>query len=202
MENFIKIFDSIKTPLFAIISALMGTFFGYKFGVKQLVLRKRLEFIEKQIKEFYSPMVSLVTDINSKIKLTNKISKISDEEWSKIFKGLGPREYEILRKDNNIVKFSKIFDYHKEEFLREIFPSYKKMLEIFREKFWLALPETRKWYNDFSDFIGIWDRHLEKSLPLELGLRIGHAGKELVPFFENLSKTLDFLLGKLEKGKP
>jgi len=138
MEYFLKIFDSIKGFLFTIVGALVGAYGVYKYGLKQSQIKARLEFIEKQIQEFYSPMVGLITDIIAKNELRIKISKASDVEWRKIMEDVTPVVYEHLKDNSEIKKFSKIIEYDNEELIRHIIPSYKKMLVIFQEKIWLT----------------------------------------------------------------
>jgi hypothetical protein len=67
------------------------------------------------------------------------------------------------------------------------------MLAIFREKLWLAAPETRAFLGPLSDFVDIWDRWLAEAIPPEVIKNLGHTEQPLEPFYEHLEKKHDEL---------
>ena len=72
------------------------------------------------------------------------------------------------------------------------------MLKIFTDNYWLAEPETRKWYSELAEFIEIWERSLSNSMPNEVVEKIGHDEKKLNGFYEDLEKHIDIIRMKLE----
>jgi len=71
------------------------------------------------------------------------------------------------------------------------------MAAIFRDNYYLAEKRTRKFFRPLIEFVDIWDRWLDKSIPHEVVEELGHGEKPLHPFYEDLEKTHDELRNKL-----
>jgi hypothetical protein len=72
-------------------------------------------------------------------------------------------------------------------------PLYRRMLETFREKMWLAEPETRQYLSALIEFVDVWERHIRGTMPGEVVLEINHTEQNLHPFYEHLTQTHDRL---------
>jgi len=80
-------------------------------------------------------------------------------------------------------------------------PGYRKMLSIFRDKMWLAEMSTRHYYRELVEFVELWERWLNRTLPAEVVKRIGHDESRLHPLYENVSDRLETIRTRLqEKG--
>ena len=85
--------------------------------------------------------------------------------------------------------------------LREVLmPLYRDMLSLFRDRMWLAEPETRKYFKDFLRFIDIWERWLRETITGEVIGRLGHGEEALFPFYAHLAKVHDRLQLELRDG--
>ena len=89
--------------------------------------------------------------------------------------------------------FEKLTEYDNRQLVEELLPSYRKMIEIYRDKYWLADPASRVHFDTLIAFVEIWDRWLDKSLPAEVLEMIGHEEETLYPFYEHLQTKHDEL---------
>src|SRR5262245_41507759 len=55
-----------------------------------------------------------------------------------------------------------------------LMPRYRDMVNVFREKMWLAEPATRDHYNALIEFVDVWDNILAGKLPRSIAPAIGH----------------------------
>ncbi len=69
-------------------------------------------------------------------------------------------------------------------------PYYRKMLSTFTENYWLAEPETCKFYSELSEFVELWERFLAESIPGEVIKKLKHSEEKLQPFYSELEKQL------------
>ncbi len=81
-------------------------------------------------------------------------------------------------------------------------PLYRKMLSVFTENYWLAEPETRKWYSEFCKFVELWERWLAEKIPGDVIKQLDYDDeKKLQLFYEDLEKQTDQLRNKLSGNK-
>jgi hypothetical protein len=71
-------------------------------------------------------------------------------------------------------EFTRIIEYDNTKLYEELLPAYRKMVELFRECYWLAEPETRTHYADLLEFVEVWNRWIDKALPPEVLERLDH----------------------------
>ncbi|MGQ0663755.1 MAG: hypothetical protein ACT4P2_09240 [Pseudomonadota bacterium] len=102
--------------------------------------------------------------------------------------------------DEHSPQFKAIIEYDNKQLRETLLPAYRQMAATFRDKLWLAEVETRDFYPRLIEFIEIWDRSIDESLPTEVLEALGHTEKKLHPFFEHLQATLDRLRGILADG--
>ena len=70
-------------------------------------------------------------------------------------------------------------------------PAYTKLIDLFRENYWLAEPVTREFYGEVLEFVDIWNRWVEKALPGEVLKRLEHAEAKLTGFYEHIQSQHD-----------
>ena len=187
-------FAKIASPYFL---TLFSAYIGYRFGVDQYRKQKKLEFVERQIREFYSPMLGCLNQIRAKSELRYEISKVSDLAWKKIV-AQHPQPFEDHEK--YFEPFKKSILYDNDQLRNELIPLYDKMAMIFSENYWLAEPETRKWYSELSMFVDLWHRWLDETIPSEVIRDMNHTEERLKPPYENLNTSLE-KLQKILVGK-
>ena len=203
MENqeseLFRIFHSV-IPAF---SGLLGVFVGYWLTIRRERLSRKLDFIEKQLCDFYSPMVGFFSDIFALNELEKKISECADDTWRELAKeNLQSNDYgeRQTRHNERWKKFKPIIDYNNQQTYEKLVPFYRKMLELFREKLYLADQDTRDYYSNLVEFVNIWDRCQANSLPPEVTEKLNH-GNQIVAFKKHLEQRYNKLRVKLQEAK-
>jgi hypothetical protein len=170
--------------LAALGGALGGALLGAWLTGRQQQTERRAAFLEHQLRDFYSPLVSLHEQILAKTRMREKVLRTAQED---------PR-----------VKGSQkdlLMQHDADHFVEELFPDYQSMLRIFRDNLWLAQAETRSYFPALFEFVEIWNRWLKETLPAEMVHIIGHNEEPLHPFYEHLRRKHDELQARLSKGK-
>ena len=99
-------------------------------------------------------------------------------------------------------EFKRIIEYDNDKLNEALLPAYRKMLELFRESYWLAEQETRAYYDGLVEFVEVWNRWTDKALPAEVLKRLEHSEDNLAPFYEHIERTHDAICQKLKNGAP
>jgi hypothetical protein len=155
---------------------------------------RQLSYVERQLEEFYSPMVGCLRKIKAKSNLRYEISQISDIAWREICEA---RPQPFLDHEKYFEPFHKTIEYDNKQLQDEIIPLYDQMLTIFTQKYWLAYPSTRQWYPQLTTFVELWNRWLNHSIPVEVIKKMDHSEVNLQPFYDDLEKQLNELHKKL-----
>jgi hypothetical protein len=176
------------------LSTLLAVYLGYWFSTKQMKKQKRLEFIERQLREFYSPMIGCLKKIKAKSELRFEISKASDPAWRKI---CDEHPKLFIDHEKYFEPFKKSIMYDNKQLREELIPLYDEMVSIFTKNLWLVNSTTRKWYSELSVFVDLWHRWLEKSIPAEVIQKMNHTEKRLKPFYQDIENQLEKLQKEL-----
>lgn len=157
-------------------------------------IERRLGFVDRQLKEFYSPMVGHWRKIKAKSELRHNIFKTSNTVWQKIVAAHPPpsTDSEKWREP-----FDKSREYDRTQLRQELIPLYEEMLAIFTKNFWLADPTTREWYDELSRFVDLWQRSLRNAIPDDVLVELGHTESRLIPFYQDLERQLDELRAQI-----
>jgi hypothetical protein len=159
---------------------------------------RKLEFIERQIEEFYSPMLGCLRKIQAKSLLRFEIEKVSEGTWKEICE---KHPSPFLDHEKYFEPFMKTIRYNNDQLRKEIIPLYDEMVVIFTDKYWLATPSTRKWFSELSAFVDLWHRWFEETIPNEVIQQIGHNEDQLKPFYKELECQIDTLYKTLSYPK-
>jgi hypothetical protein len=89
--------------------------------------------------------------------------------------------------------YKSIIEYDNKQLREELMPLYRKMLDLFTEKYWLADEATRIFYQDFFEFVEIWERYLAESLPGEVLAKLDHSEENVLQFYEHIENKLSTL---------
>lgn len=185
--------------LSSILGALVGAWVVYYFGIRQLVLQRRLAFTERQLAEFYAPLAGLRKQIRAKSELRTRISSAADAAWRDLCESYGG--HPMVDHDTRFAPFKKIIDYENEQLKGELVPMYRQMLALFTERYHLADGSTRGYYEGFLEFVELWNRWLADSIPAEVIERLDHREDKVQPFYEHLEAKVSELQEKIARGK-
>lgn len=164
-------------------------FAGYWLSSRGEKNKNNREFIEKQIAEFYSPMLGLRKKIVVLSELRVDISKATDESWKETVKD----KTVGWNSDDAFIPYEKSIEYDNQQLREKIIPLYDQMVNLFTQKYWLANESTKQWYNELIRFVEIWHRWLLKSIPTESLQDLDHKESRLHPFYKNLEEELNKL---------
>ena len=76
-------------------------------------------------------------------------------------------------------------------------PRYREMIDVFRQKMWLAQPETREYFKQLVEYVDVWDKTLARTLPHSIASAVGHTEKNLHPFYDHLEAMHDKLRSEI-----
>lgn len=133
-------------------------------------------------------------------ELRQKISQSADNHRRKICNDAresGGPEYLEQVTDDRRDEFMKSIEYDNRQLNESLLPSYIKIETIFRDNYYLAENKTREFFRPLIEFNDIWQRWLDRSIPLEVVKELGHEEELLQPFYDNLEKTHNKLRAKL-----
>ena len=191
---------SISVPALA---GLAGVVVGAWLTGRRERNQRRLAFVERQLKDFYSPMLGLRNEIRMRSELRVRIHDAADVVWREFCEQARQVSVEALGQISQTrgPEFTKLIDYENKQLQEELLPAYRQMAKLFRENLWLADPDTREHYQRLIEFIELWDRWLAKSIPGEVIERLGHSEDNLKPFYDHLQRRHDDLRAKIKQGK-
>lgn len=201
-EHSIDVGRLIVTVAIPAISGLAGVAIGSWLTSLREQKQRKLAFLEKQLSMFYSPMLGLRNEVKVLGSIRARVQAEANTVWEALCSSVGDHNFEAgqrLPKERG-PEFERIVKYDNAKLHGELMPAYKKMAEIFRENYWLAEPETRSYYVELIEFVEIWNRWLDQSLPVEVLKRLDHGESNLAAFYEQVEQTHDGIRQKLKSG--
>lgn len=154
---------------------------------------RRVAFKRQQLQEFYGTLLAMHKEIRARSELRRKLAAYIDAH---AMRGMDAAtvaaNQEKLQEEQYPVMVKNIQDEH-ETFRNVLMPRYRQMIDVFREKMWLADPTTRVFYYDLIEFVDVWDKIINEKAPLWVATEMGHSETKLHPFYEHLEKMNDDL---------
>lgn len=189
-EAFLHILNTVWTSLVPVICIILG----YLLSTCQKISDRKKEYIYRQIIEFYNPIVSCISKIENISSVRKELSEIASEGWKDLHER-APKPF--YNHDEEFKPYKALIEYDNDQFLKEIIPLYKDILEIFTKKYYLADKKSKEFYRDYLKFIEIWNRNLVSSLPHEIYERIIKNWPKIDSFFDHIKKQLDSLTNRI-----
>ena len=155
--------------------------------------KSQLEFLRKQLSEFYSPMLGLRSEISAHSTLRVRLQTEAGAAWQALSAAAAPGPEAQQLTANRFPQFQALIEYDNNKLREKLMPAYRKMLDVFRNGLWLAEADTRKHYPAVVEFVDVWERWLDGSMPGEVLERIGHAEENLSQFYDDLQTKHDQL---------
>lgn len=190
---------SIAVPA---IAGFSGVVLGAWLTGRRERTQRRLSYLERQLKDFYSPMLGLRNEIEMHSTLRVRIQETANTVWQELCHQNQERGIDALTafSQSRGEEFKRVIDYDNGKFQGELLPAYRQMAKLFRESFWLAEPETRSHYSNLIEFVEVWERWFAKSIPGEVIAKLGHSEEKLKGFYDHLRNKHDELRTKLQQG--
>lgn len=186
------------------VSGLVGVAIGAWLTSRREQKQRKLAFLEKQLSMLYSPMLGLRNEIKAHSAFRLRVQNEGNAAWTQLCAETERLDVEARQRISNErgPEFTRIIEYDNTKFHEELLPAYRKMVELFRECYWLAEPETRTRYADLLEFVEVWNRWLDKALPPEVLKRLEHGEDNLAPFYEHIEQMHNAIRQKLKDGAP
>jgi len=184
------------------LSGLAGVVIGAWLTGRRERRQRRLAFVERQLKDFYSPLLGLRKEIRTRSELRVRIHNAADAAWRQLCDDARNVNVEALQKLSQTrgPEFTSLIEYDNKQLQEDLLPAYREMVKLFRESLWLADPDTREHYQQLLEFVELWDRWLAKSIPAEVIQSLEHSEENLKAFYDHLQERHDALRAKLERG--
>jgi len=185
------------------IAGLAGVVIGAWLTGRRERNQRCLAFVERQLRDFYSPMLGLRNEIRMRSELRVRVHDSAGDVWSELCEEARRVNEDALQELSRTrdPEFKKLIEYDNKQLQEDLLPAYKQMARLFRENLWLTDPDTRNHYQTLLEFVELWDRWLAKSIPQEVIERLGHSEEKLKPFYDHLQNRHDVLRAKIERGK-
>lgn len=146
---------------------------------------RAVAFRKQQLEQFYGPLLAMHKEIRARSELRVKLQKAIDTEAAS---------------DPHIGAIAKNIQDENATFRDVLMPRYREMVNVFREKMWLAEPETRDFFPKLVEFFDVWDKILADKLPGSIALAIGHTEENLKPLYRHLEEVHDRLRSEVRSG--
>jgi hypothetical protein len=153
---------------------------------------RALAFRKQQIEQFYGPLLAMHKEIRARSELRVKLQEAIDTSHVNDMLLAGRSGVEDTSDQYVPAIVANVDDEHR-TFRNVLMPRYREMISTFRERMWLAEPETREFLPALIEFVDVWDKIIDRSLPHAVASTIGHTEKNLIPFYEHLHKLHDKL---------
>jgi hypothetical protein len=154
--------------------------------------QRRVIFRKEQLEQFYGPLLAMHKEIRARSELRVKIAEAIDTEHTKDMVAAGPGRVEEASDARLPDIITNIRD-EAETFREVLMPRYREMIDVFREKMWLAEPETREFFKQLVEYVDVWDKVLGRKLPHSIASAVGHTERNLQPFYQHLEEMHDRL---------
>jgi hypothetical protein len=177
----------VLPTLIAVSATLGGVWLGHRYAKEQARASKALDFIERRITQFYSPMVGCIKRIRALSELRVEVSRAGHAAWAEIC-DTAPKPF--LDHDKRFEPFQGIIGYENAQLYKDILPAYERMVTIFTDHYWLADDEVRRYYAELCRFVELWLRFKANVLPYEVLVRIEHSEERLRPLYVALEERL------------
>ena len=184
----------------SVLSGFGGVWLGIWSADRREIVKRRHDFLLRQLVEFYAPMLGIRREIRALSELRHTMEEKLHEAWAekvaKAEKGMGVSR----RAAEGFAEYKAAIQYDNEVFESKIMDGYRAMLKFFREKLAICSADTQAYYPELVLFVDVWERHLQKTIPIEVVKKLGHSEEKLKPFYSHIEARFSELQTKIAKG--
>jgi hypothetical protein len=159
---------------------------------------RRQRRISEQLGGFYGPMVALRLQVLTGSDLGIKVSAAAGTAWqamvSRAYTGNDESRmidrFEKLSAERS-PEFEKITEYGNRQLAESTIPAYRMMIELFTANMPLAEAETIRHFPALLEFVELWNRWIDGSLPIEVLGQLNHSEEKLFPLYDDLAENFE-----------
>jgi hypothetical protein len=175
-------------------TGLLGVFVGALATLSGQKRTRKNERARQQLEEFYSPLLGIRNEIRAKSELRTSLHSLAGAAYLQ----------EVEVHNRNVPqdlkdKYDKLIQYSDDQLRKELVPQYEAMVRLYLEKRWLAEVSTLKFDYVLVEFVEIWGRFLEDTIPTRVLQLLDHSEAKLKPFYDDLQMCFDVLSKQLKK---
>ena len=185
-------------------------FLVYSFAVAQLRKKRSIDFADKQLTEFYGPMIAARAEIFNHTmfdRYMRAASRHADAAKLKLEKNRKVDAEYVNESNAYGEELGKFFETLNTRLYNETIESYISMRKLFAAKMVYADADTQGWYDYFYAFVEMWkvmrDDDNDTFLPHGVGALIGMMFDEelLQPFYAHLNERGAYLQAEIAGRK-
>jgi hypothetical protein len=158
--------------------------------------QRAVQFRKQQLEELYGPLLAIHKEIRARSELRVKLAGAIDDQHMKDMLLAGPAKVEEASDAHLPTIVANIQD-EGATFRNVLMPRYREMIDVFRQKMWLAEPETREFFKKLIEYVDVWDKILDRKLPHAIAAAVGHTEINLHPFYKHLEEVHDRLRSEI-----
>lgn len=179
-------------------SGLLGVLIGTIAATINAKRERNIARLNMQLQDFYSPMLGVRSEIKAKGEVRLKITSIASQAFTEEF-GTGSLGERRGPPSDVAEKYEAIQDYNNTQLRESLIPLYRQMLDHFTHHMLLAEHSTRVHYDSLCEFVEIWNRSLDESLPSKVAERLSHDEGTLQELYSDLQFHFNRLLKETSK---
>jgi hypothetical protein len=188
--------------ILSIIAALgvggwIGSVINNWMTTRREMAARAVQFRKQQLEQFYGPLLAMHKEIRARSELRVKLQQAVDTQHVEDLLLAGPGKTEEAS-DAYLPAIATNIRDESETFRNVLMPRYREMIDVFRDKMWLAEPETREYFKGLIEFVDVWDKMLADKLPRSVAPAIGHTEQKLFPFYRHLEKMHDQIRSEIK----
>ncbi len=189
---------TLAQSLIAASAGLLGVLIGTIAATINAKRERKIARLNMQLQDFYSPMLGVRSEIKAKSEVRLKITSIASQAFTEEF-GTGSLGERRGPPSDVAEKYEAIQDYNNTQLRESLIPLYRQMLDHFTHHMHLAEHSTRVHYDSLCEFVEIWNRSLDESLPSKVAERLSHDEGTLQDLYSDLQFHFNRLLKETSK---
>lgn len=190
---------TIATALISAGAGLGGVAVGGWVTARGQKKQRQHERVREQLNEFYAPMLGIRSWILAKGQRRVRVSGASDAAWRRLVASRRGNVESLQRlSEERMPDFKKIIEEDNRELAEEIMPRYHEMVDMFRERMGLAESSTVEHFGALVEFVDLWDRWLDRTIPSEVVVELEHGEDKLAALYEDLADNFRRLKAELK----
>jgi hypothetical protein len=189
---------TLAQSLIAASAGLLGVLIGTIAATANAKRERKIARLNMQLQEFYSPMLGVRSEIKAKSEVRLKVTSIASQAFTEEF-GTGALGERRGPPSAVAEKYEAIHDYNNTQWRESLVPLYRQMLDHFTHHMHLAEHSTRVHYDSLCEFVEIWNRSLDESLPSKVAERLSHDEGTLQELYSDLQLHFNRLLKETSK---
>ena len=194
------ILPSVIGAISGLVGAVGGALLGAWLSQGNEVRKQRIEYAKQQLSEFYSPILSL----QKSIRALGELRKNIDDAVNEVYLPADPKPVanRVAAREETARALNGITEFNNEQMRLVLMPMYREMLKVFREKWWLADDDVRQHHYKLVEFVELWRRHLDRTIPGEVVAKFYVEEAKVKPLYDALEAQFKRRQLILEKSDP